>query len=84
MIKKKLSTLGWSEEDNKLIKTFEFKGNLKTISFVNTVYWLANKYNHHPDMYLTFNTCKVILTTHDQGNTITNKDYELAENIEKL
>jgi 4a-hydroxytetrahydrobiopterin dehydratase len=74
----------WSNNDNALVKTFKFKGFLKTMSFANAIAWEANRQNHHPDMHITFNTCTIKLTTHDEGNTITDKDIQLALSIEKI
>lgn len=74
----------WKELNNHLEKTFEFKSFLKTISFVNAVAWVANQHNHHPQIVIDFNKCTIRTTTHDAGNTITDKDYELAEAIENL
>ena len=76
---------GWSIVDNKkLQKKFEFKGFLKTISFVNAVAWEANRLMHHPDMEVTFGTCTINITTHDEGNTLTDKDFSLAKAIDHL
>lgn len=75
---------GWQEQDNVLFKVFKFKGFLKTMSFANAIAWEANRQNHHPDMHITFNTCTIKLTTHDKGNTVTEKDIMLATSIEKL
>lgn len=76
---------GWSVENgNTLVKTYEFKGFLKTMSFVNAVAWLANKVMHHPDMEVSFSKCKIKLTTHDEGYALTVKDFELANLIENL
>jgi 4a-hydroxytetrahydrobiopterin dehydratase len=85
-IEQKLQNLsGWSYDDSKkaIVKKFEFKGYLKTIGFVNALAWLANKANHHPDLHVTFNTCTVTLTTHDQGG-VSELDFTMAHEIEKL
>lgn len=71
-------------EDTKLRRVFEFKGFLKTMSFVNAVAWEANRIMHHPDMEVSFNKCVINITTHDAGNTLTEKDYQLAEAIDQL
>jgi len=71
-------------EGKKLVQKFQFKGFLKTMSFVNAVAWEANRQIHHPDMEVTFNTCTINITTHDEGNTLTEKDYSLARAIDKL
>lgn len=75
---------GWTIVNNTLQKKFEFKGYLKTIGFVNAIAWEANRQSHHPDLHVTFNSCTVTLTTHDNGNTISDKDYKLAHTIENL
>lgn len=76
---------GWTYNNEKkcLVKEFTFKSYLKTISFVNAVAWLANKHNHHPDLVVSFSKCLVELTTHDEGG-VGDKDYKLAEEIDKL
>lgn len=74
----------WSVIDNKLVKEFSFKGFLKTMSFVNAVAWQANKLMHHPDMQVSFNKCVINITTHDEGNTLTLKDFDLAKSIDSL
>ena len=76
---------GWETiEGKKLRKTFQFKGFLKTMSFVNAVAWEANKQMHHPDMEVSFNKCVINITTHDAGNVLTDKDLKLAKAIDQL
>ena len=76
---------GWSIESETILKkTFQFKGFLKTMSFVNAVAWEANRVMHHPDMIINFNKCTISMTTHDAGNKLTEKDFLLAKNIELL
>ncbi|MCT4640940.1 MAG: 4a-hydroxytetrahydrobiopterin dehydratase [Bacteriovoracaceae bacterium] len=74
----------WNNDGSKLTRKFEFKGFLKTMSFVNAVAWEANRQMHHPDMQVTFNTCTINITTHDKGNTLTEKDFILAQSIDRL
>lgn len=75
----------WQIEDERLLKrVFEFKGFLKTMSFVNAVAWEANKIMHHPDMEVSFNRCVIKITTHDQGNQLTELDFKLAQAIDQL
>jgi len=76
---------GWEViADKKLTKTFQFKGFLKTMSFVNAVAWVANKHMHHPDMEVSFNKCTINLTTHDDGNILSEKDFLVAKSIDEL
>jgi len=75
---------GWEIQDNILSKKFQFKGFLKTMSFVNAVAWEANRHMHHPDMKIGFNYCEINLTTHDEGNQVTDKDFKMAMAIDGL
>ncbi len=74
----------WNEDTGFLERSFEFKSYTKTMSFANAVAWAANKQNHHPDMLVSYNKCVIKITTHDAGNTLTDKDYQLAASIDKL
>ena len=74
----------WTIGEHHLERCFKFKTYTKTMSFVNAVAWIANKQNHHPDMLVSFNQCVIKITTHDEGNTLTDKDYLLAKAIDQL
>ena len=74
----------YREQEGALKKTLEFKGFLKTMSFVNAVAWQANLQMHHPDMQVSYNKCIINITTHDSGNKITQKDFDLAIAIDQL
>jgi 4a-hydroxytetrahydrobiopterin dehydratase len=76
---------GWTIENNThLKKEFIFKSYLKTISFVNAIAWVANLNNHHPDLEVSFGKCIVKITTHDNANTLSEKDFNLAKAIDHL
>jgi len=45
---------------------------------------LAEKANHHPEWKNVYNTVEIWLTTHDEGNKVTEKDRELAKKISDL
>jgi 4a-hydroxytetrahydrobiopterin dehydratase len=71
------------EEDNMLLATFEFKNFSSAIGFVNQVGNIAETSNHHPDIYLhDYKFVSICTTTHDDGNTVTIKDTEIAKLIE--
>lgn len=76
--------MNWKEENNRLKKTFKFKDFIEAWSFMTKVALVAEKMNHHPEWTNVYNTVTITLTTHDKGNTITDKDRELAEKIDKL
>ena len=74
----------WKEENNRLIKTFEFKDFVEAFGFMSSVALIAEKMNHHPNWTNVYNKVSFELNTHDAGNTVTDKDRKLAEAIDKL
>jgi 4a-hydroxytetrahydrobiopterin dehydratase len=74
----------WNEENNELIKKFEFKDFSEAFAFMTRVAILAEKNNHHPWWSNVYNQVEIRLTTHDEGNTITKKDRDLALAIDEL
>jgi 4a-hydroxytetrahydrobiopterin dehydratase len=74
----------WKEEDNKLKKTFEFKNFVEAFGFMTKVAIKAEKLNHHPNWYNSWNKVVFELNTHDAGGKVTEKDHKLAEIIDKL
>ncbi|NVK86093.1 MAG: 4a-hydroxytetrahydrobiopterin dehydratase [Cytophagia bacterium] len=74
----------WTEKDNKLTKTFEFKDFTEAFGFMTKVAIEAEKMNHHPNWSNVWNKVSFELTTHDAGNTVTEKDRKLAEIIDQL
>ena len=74
----------WKEENNSLKRSFKFKDFIEAWSFMTKVAMTAEKMNHHPEWSNVYNKVEITLTTHDKGNTITDKDRELAKEIDKL
>lgn len=76
--------MNWKEENNALKREFKFKNFVEAWAFMSKVALIAEKMNHHPEWSNVYNTVNIKLTTHDQGNTITEKDRELAKKIDVL
>ncbi|WP_143959403.1 4a-hydroxytetrahydrobiopterin dehydratase [Litoribacter populi] len=74
----------WAEENNRLRKTFEFKDFQEAFAFMTRVAFLAEQHQHHPNWSNVYNKVDIELTTHDAGNTVTDKDRKLANAIDKL
>lgn len=71
----------WKEENNQLKRIFEFKDFVEAFGFMTKVALHAEKLNHHPEWSNVYNKVTIVLTTHDAGNIVTEKDRELAELI---
>ncbi|MDZ4844229.1 MAG: 4a-hydroxytetrahydrobiopterin dehydratase [Chitinophagales bacterium] len=74
----------WTEQNNQLYRKFEFKDFSKAFAFMTRVALLAEKHNHHPYWTNAWNTVEIYLSTHDAGNSITERDRKLAAAIDKL
>lgn len=74
----------WTEENNKLKKTFKFKDFQEAFAFMTRVAFLAEAHDHHPNWSNVYNTVNIELTTHDKGNVITQKDKDLAKAIDEI
>lgn len=83
-IRKSLSSLsGWSRQGDEIAKTYNFKNYYETMAFVNATAWVSHQTDHHPDLEVGYNKCKVRYSTHSAGG-ITAKDLECAEKIDGL
>lgn len=71
-------------EKNALVRTFLFKKYKDGITFANKVAEIAEEKNHHPEITINWGSVTVSSTTHDDGNTVTNKDLELVRAIDAL
>ena len=74
----------WKEEQHQLVRTFKFKDFSEAFAFMTRVALEAEKMNHHPFWINVWNRVEIRLSTHDAGNTITEKDRELAHKIDQL
>ena len=74
----------FKEENNRLNASLKFKDFVAAFAFMTEVAFWAEKMNHHPNWSNVYNTVVIQLTTHDAGNTVTEKDLKLAGKIEEL
>ena len=74
----------WNEINNKLKASFKFKDFTQAFAFMTEVAFVAEKQNHHPNWTNVYNTVDFELNTHDQGNTVTEKDHKLAAAIDQI
>ena len=74
----------WQEKNNSLYKKFSFSNFIDAFSFMTKVAIVAEKMNHHPNWSNVYNTVEISLNTHDAGDIVTEKDYELAKAIDGL
>jgi pterin-4a-carbinolamine dehydratase len=87
---KAIAMRDWKLEENKsnkasaLVREFDFQSQQDALIFMNLLKTKCDEMDHHPEWTLQSNgvqnqsLLKVTLSTHDKGNSVTFKDYELA------
>ena len=74
----------WTENNNALEANFKFKNFTEAFAFMTEVAFAAEKLDHHPDWKNVWNRVEFRLNTHSAGNTVTEKDRQLAKAIDKI
>ena len=70
-------------DDVAIEKTFEFAQHAHALLFVNSVGWLSEKLNHHPELVLTYQRCVVRWNTHEVRG-LSRLDFEAATQTDAL
>jgi 4a-hydroxytetrahydrobiopterin dehydratase len=73
----------WNFNNNGIEKKFVFKNFNQALGFIVQLGVLAEKANHHPELFNVYNKVNIRLSTHD-ANGLTDKDFDLAKAIENL
>lgn len=71
----------WSVKDGKLHAEFRFENFVEAFAFMTKVAFAAEAAQHHPDWSNVYNRVTIDLVTHDAGNAISQRDIELARQI---
>lgn len=74
---------GWTREGKHIVKVFNFANYHETLAFVNASAWISHRTDHHPDLDVGFNRCRVSYSTHSAGG-LTEKDFACAAKIDAL
>ncbi|MEJ2060099.1 MAG: 4a-hydroxytetrahydrobiopterin dehydratase [Gammaproteobacteria bacterium] len=76
---------GWSliEDGHAIERVFSFKNYYQTMGFVNAVAWIAHTQDHHPDLEVGYNRCRVRYSTHAIGG-LSENDFICAARVDEL
>ena len=74
---------GWREDGGAIEKTFAFDGWLETVAFVDALAWMCHVENHHPELHVQHDRCRVRFTTHSAGGISAN-DFICAAKADAL
>ncbi|MGH8315236.1 MAG: 4a-hydroxytetrahydrobiopterin dehydratase [Steroidobacterales bacterium] len=76
---------GWAAnaENTEIRRAFDFKDFYRTMSFVNAVAHIANREDHHPDLEVGYNYCRIRYSTHAIKG-LSENDFICAAKIDAL
>lgn len=74
----------WVISSSRLEKTYKFANFEAAMLFMQQAAVIISALDHHPTWANTYNRIHVSLSTHDAGNTVTEKDWELARALDDL
>lgn len=74
---------GWEQHNQEISKTYRFKNYHDTMAFVNATAWISHRENHHPDLEVGFNQCRMRYSTHAIGG-LSENDFICAAKMDGL
>ena len=74
----------WTEADGALEREFTFASFPEAFAFMTRVAFVAEELRHHPEWSNVYSRVTIRLTTHDEGNTVTDIDRTMAGRIDAL
>jgi 4a-hydroxytetrahydrobiopterin dehydratase len=76
--------MDWQTTEQGLYRKFEFKDFAEAFAFMTRVAELAEATQHHPTWTNSWNSVEIWLISHDAGDRVTDKDHELAAQIDSV
>ncbi|WP_127477513.1 4a-hydroxytetrahydrobiopterin dehydratase [Sulfurivermis fontis] len=70
-------------DSTSLSREFRFRDFYATVAFVNAVAWIAHQQDHHPDLQVGYNRCRITWRTHAVGGLSLN-DFICAARTDNL
>jgi 4a-hydroxytetrahydrobiopterin dehydratase len=88
LLKQETEALGrevplWSLGEGTIERELRFRDFPEAMDFVNHVAQLAHEQDHHPDMFISYKTVRLVLSTHKIGGLSLN-DFIVAAKIDRL
>ncbi len=73
----------WQRNGGEIARTFAFKNYYETMAFVNATAWVSHREDHHPDLEVGYNKCRVRYSTHSVGG-LSENDFICAARLDAL
>lgn len=76
--------MSWQVTDKGLYRQFKFPDFITAMKFIQHAAVCMEKVNHHASWTNQYNIVEVWMSTHSEGNAITEKDYNLAAELDTV
>lgn len=76
--------MSWKVSNNKLVNEIRFKTQLELANYITKVARIADQHDHHPDFKVTKCSYLTLELYNHESNSISDKDYQLAELIDLI
>jgi len=73
----------WSPEGATISREFRFNDFREAMAFVNKVAGVAEEQGHHPDIFISYKSVRLSLTTHKISG-LSQNDFIMAARIDQL
>lgn len=74
---------GWEHSNGRLVVEFRFPDFAQAFGFMTSAALEAERMNHHPDWWNSYNKVRIELVTHS-AKGVTEKDILLAQKFQQL
>jgi len=76
---------GWaiSDDATEISRVYKFGNYYETLAFVNAQAWIVHREDHHPDLEVGYNRCRVRFSTHSVHG-LSENDFICAAKINTL
>jgi len=74
---------GWEHVNGRIAKSYSFKNYYQAMAFVNAAAWISHREDHHPDITVGYNQCRVEYWTHAIGG-LSENDFICAAKLDRL
>lgn len=72
-----------SEDGKEIHRDLHFKNYYETMAFVNAVAFMAHREDHHPDLEVSYNKCRVRYSTHAIDG-LSENDFVCAAKVDRI
>jgi 4a-hydroxytetrahydrobiopterin dehydratase len=75
---------GWSLDGDRLTRSYRLGTHFAAAAMVVHIAQVQEALDHHSDLTLGYHTVSLSVHTHSAGGAVTERDFELAHQVEQL